>query len=291
METVMVQDSYWKAKAQLDQALVEFRRTGQLLPVTDLYEQFKADGSVITVEITTSLVLDPEGQPVQILGVSRDATERVSADRALKGALAERETLLKELGHRIKNTLAMTSGFLSLAKERVRDEADAGLFEDAQARVQAMATLYEHLLHSKDHSRIELSAYLRELCESLADAYVDKGRASIQVEGGEVCSDSKLAVSIGLAVNEALTNALKYARRSDRVLQISVVLETGEAPEVLRVTVRDDGIGLPPGFDAGNEGGLGFLIMRSLAQQLDGKLSVLVPTGGGTEVRFDLTLR
>jgi PAS domain S-box-containing protein len=290
METVMVPESYLKAKTQLDQALVEFRRTGQLLPVTDVYEQFKVDGSVITVEITTSLVLDPEGQPVQILGVSRDATERVAAERALKTALAERETLLKELGHRIKNTLALTSSFLSLAKERVKDEADAGLFEDAQSRVQAMATLYEHLLHSKDHSHIELATYLRELCGSIADAYVDKGHASIQVEGGAVRTDSKLAVSIGLAVNEALTNALKYARRSDRVLRIAVVLEPGASPGTLRVTVRDDGIGLPAGFDAGNEGGLGFLIMRSLTQQLDGIFSVLVPPGGGTEVRFDLSL-
>ena len=290
MHSVMVPDSYMKAKAQLDQALVEFRHTGQLVPVTDLYEQYKADGSVITVEITTSLVLDPEGQPVQILGVSRDATERVAAERALKAALAERETLLKELGHRIKNTLAMTSSFLSLAKDRVKDPLDAALFEDAQSRVQAMVTLYEHLLHSKDHSHIELATYLRELCESIADAYADEGGAAIQVEGRDVLTDSKLTVCIGLAVNEALTNALKYARRPDRVLHISVVLETGVAPDVLRVTVRDDGIGLPSGFDAESASGLGFLIMRSLAQQLGGRLSVFVPPGGGTEVRFDVAL-
>jgi PAS domain S-box-containing protein len=290
MDRVMVPASYAKAKAQLDQALVEFRRTGQLVPVTDLYEQYRSDGSVIIVEITTTLILDPEGQPVQILGVSRDATERVAAERALKAALAERETLLKELGHRIKNTLAMTSGFLSLAKERVKDEADAGLFEDAQSRVQAMATLYEHLLHSKDHSHIELATYLRDLCGSIDDAYADEGGSSIQVEGLEVLSDSKRAISIGLAVNEALTNALKYARRPDRVLRITVVLEAGKSPDLLCVIVRDDGVGLPPDFDAENAGGLGFLIMRSLAQQLNGNLSVLVPPGGGTEVRFDLTL-
>jgi PAS domain S-box-containing protein len=290
MDKVMVPASYAKAKAQLDQALVEFRHTGQLAPFTDLYEQYKSDGSVIIVEITTTLILDPEGQPEKLLGVSRDATERVAADRALKSALEERETLLKELGHRIKNTLAMTSSFLSLAKDRVKDPLDAALFEDAQSRVQAMVTLYEHLLHSKDHSHIELATYLRELCESIVDAYADEGEAAIKVEGREVLTNSKLAVSVGLAVNEALTNALKYARRPDRVLRVTVVLETGASPDSLRVTVRDDGIGLPSGFDAGSADGLGFLIMRSLAQQLNGNLSVLVPPGGGTEVRFDLAL-
>ena len=290
MTQVMVPASYIKAKAQLDQVLTEFSRTGQLFPVTDLYEQYKADGSIITVEITTTIILDPDGQPVQILGISRDATERVASERALKSALEERETLLKELGHRIKNTLAMTSGFLSLAKARVKDPSDAGLFEDAQSRVQAMATLYEHLLHSKNHANIELASYLRELCESIADAYTEAAGVSIQVEGEEVRSDSKLAVSIGLAVNEALTNALKYAKRPDRMLQISVLLERGETPESLRVIVRDNGVGLPPGFDAETASGLGFMIMRSLAQQLNGKLFLAVPPGGGTEVWFDINL-
>jgi len=290
MDKVMVPDSYWKAKAQLDQALVEFRHTGQFVPITDLYEQYKSDGTVITVEITSTLILDPEGQPVQILGVSRDATERIAAERALKTALAERETLLKELGHRIKNTLAMTSGFLSLAKARVKDEADAELFEDAQSRVQAMATLYEHLLHSKDQSHIDVASYLRELCKSIADAYAEQGGALIQVEGIEVQSNSKLAVSIGLAVNEALTNALKYARRPGCVLRILVILEPGKTPGSLCVIVRDDGIGLPSGFDTENAGGLGFLIMRSLAQQLNGSLELVLPPGGGTEIRFEFVL-
>ena len=290
MDAVMVPESYHKLKAQLDQALVEFSRTGQFFPVTDLYEQYTVDGSIITVETTTSFILDSEGQPLQLLGVSRNATERVAAERALKAALAERETLLKELGHRIKNTLAMTSSFLSLAKDRVKEASDADLFKDTQARVQAMASLYEHLLHSKDHSHIELAIYLRELCDSIAGAFADEGGASIQVEGWEVITSSKMAISIGLAVNEALTNALKYGRKADRALQVSVLLEKGKAPDALGVIVRDNGKGLAPGFDSGSEGGLGFLIMRSLAQQLNGTLSVDAPPGGGTEVRFDVSL-
>ncbi|MGD9941203.1 MAG: sensor histidine kinase [Clostridia bacterium] len=290
LDKILTPDSYRKALAQIDQALVEFSQTGHFFPVTDLYEQYRVDGSIITVEITTSFILDSEGQPAQLLGVSRNATDRVAAERSLKAALADRETLLRELGHRIKNTLAMTSGFLSLAKARVKDAADAGLFEDAQSRVQAMATLYEHLLHAKDQSHIELATYLRELCESIAFAYAGDGRSTIQVAGEEVLTDSKLAVSVGLAVNEALTNALKYARKPDRVLNIKVLLEMGASPDSLRVIVRDDGIGLPSGYDANTSGGLGFLIMRSLAQQLDGKLCLATPPGGGTDVLFELTL-
>lgn len=282
MDRSMRPESYKKSMAQLSQGLTEFRRTGLVIPITDLYEQPHIDGSVRNVEITTTLLLDADGQPEKLLGVSRDATDRVSAENALKAALGERDTLLRELGHRIKNTLTMTASLLSLAQGMVRDEADAVLFEDSRSRVQAMSALYDQLLHSRSQSSIGLGEYLGDLCSSLLDAYSPDGGMSLAMDVSGIEVDSHKAVSLGLAVNEAVTNALKYASKPGQTLSVRVDSRRLADGAGFELTISDDGKGLPVGFDPKKSDGLGFLLIRTLAEQLGGSLSVRSSPGGGT---------
>ncbi len=286
MERSMRPESFNKSMAQLAQGLVEYRRTGSFTPLTDVYEQPHADGTVRHVEITTTFLLDADGEPEKLLGVSRDATERVSAERALKAALEERDTLLKELGHRIKNTLAMTGSLLSLAQGMVRDPDDATLFEESRARVQAMAVLYDRLLHSRSQSSIGLGDYLGDLCSALADAYAHADGLSLVMDVTGVEVDSRRAVSLGLAVNEAVTNALKYAAVPGRPLTLRIASSRRHGGESFDLSIADDGAGLPAGFDPAAGGGLGFLLIRSLAEQLGAGLEVRSAPGQGTELRI-----
>jgi PAS domain S-box-containing protein len=269
-----------KARAQMAERMEQYLVSGKLVPLTDLYEQRHKDGSLRTVEITTTVLLDAQGLPEEVLGVSRDATARVVADKLLKAALQERDILLSELGHRIKNTLSLTSSLLSLAKSKVHDPADGELFEESQSRVHAMALLYERLLKSKAQGSIDFKAYLKELCAGLMQAYTPRSAsggaaedgAAIDLDLDDVSMDSSRAVSLGLAVNEALTNSFKYALRPDTVLRIRVRARFED--ERLCLSIADNGPGLPAGFSIEQSEGLGFQLIRALALQLKGSLSL-----------------
>ncbi|HAE22054.1 MAG TPA: hypothetical protein DCG47_07000, partial [Spirochaetaceae bacterium] len=198
--------------------------------------------------------------------------------------------ILSELGHRIKNTLSLTSSLLSLAKSKVRDEADGELFEESQSRVHAMSLLYERLLKSTAQGSIDFTAYLKELCAGLMQAYTPTGAAGAMAKEGaaielvldEMTMDSSRAVSLGLAVNEALTNSFKYAAKPGTVLRIRV--EATIADERMCLRISDNGPGLPGGFSIDQSEGLGFQLVKALALQLKGSLSLrnLPPDADGS---------
>jgi PAS domain S-box-containing protein len=299
LEDSLAPASSAKARAQMEERMGQYLASGKLMPLTDLYEQRHKDGSLRTVEITTTVQLDAQGLPEAVLGVSRDATERVVADKALKAAIQERDILLSELGHRIKNTLSLTSSLLSLAKSKVRDEADAELFEESQSRVHAMALLYERLLKSTTQGSIDFKAYLKELCAGLMQAYTPQaadgdlaeGLASIELELDEFSMDSSRAVSLGLAVNEALTNSFKYAARPGTALRIRVRVTIAEGR--IRLCIADNGPGLPTGFSVEDSEGLGFQLIKALALQLKGSFSLRnLPQGenGLTGLELELSI-
>ncbi len=272
MESSMTPESFRNAMGKLQAGMESLSRGVRPAPITDYYDQPCKDGSVKTVEITTSVIYDEAGAPTHVLGVSRDATERVRDKAALESALRRSELLFRELEHRVKNNLAMIAGLLSLASDHVRDPADAVLFEESLSRIQALSLVYDKLLKSRDVAQIELGSYLEDLCRSVAAAFTrEGGGVELRVERDEVTVNSKRAALVGLAVNELVTNALKYARRPGRVLYLG--LQVRSDPEVLTIRFSDDGPGLPEGFRIEEAEGLGFLLIRSLVSQLGGEFS------------------
>ena len=268
----MTPESFRNAMGKLQAGMESLSRGIRPAPITDYYDQPCKDGSVKTVEITTSVIYDEAGTPTHVLGVSRDATERVRDKAALESALRRSELLFRELEHRVKNTLAMIASLLSLASDHVRDPADAVLFEESQSRIQALSLVYDKLLKSSDVAQIELGSYLEDLCRSVTAAFTrDGGGVELRVERDEVAVNSKRAALVGLAVNELVTNALKYARRPGRALNLG--LQVRSDPEVLTIRFSDDGPGLPEGFRIEEAEGLGFLLIRSLVSQLGGEFS------------------
>lgn len=210
-----------------------------------------------------------------------EIAERKAVELALRASLTEKEVLLKEVHHRVKNNLQVVSSLLSLQALRFEDSSLAEPFLDSQSRVRAMALVHEKLYQSRDLSCIDFSEYLRDLTLFLLQAYIPKGlhmTPDIQCQSFTLPVDS--AIPCGLVLNELITNCLKHAfpgRTSGRV-EIKAWLDGGRA----HLMVHDDGVGLPDGFVLEKSDSLGLQLVTNLNRQLRGQLSLESDHSGTT---------
>ncbi len=213
--------------------------------------------------------------------------ELLASDRRLRRSLAEKEALLKEIHHRVKNNLQIVSSLLYLQEERLQDVAAAGILRDCQNRVKSMALIHEQLYGASDLSKIDFGRYLEELGGSLSDAYGrDPDRVGLSLQADDLLLGVDTAVPCGLIVNELVSNALKHAFPDDRRGTIEIVMRAA-AEDRVRISVADDGIGLPEHPAESGRQSLGLRLIDTLVRQLDGDLDV--ETGAGT--RFCITVK
>ncbi|MCW5889537.1 MAG: hypothetical protein KIT14_03200 [bacterium] len=204
----------------------------------------------------------------------------------LSAAKEQAEVLLTEIHHRVKNNLQVISSLLSLQSRALPSPEARSLFTDSQNRVRSMALVHEKLYQSQDLARVDFGAYARELVSHLAKVYQrDAGAVRVRVDAGAVALPIEQAVPCGLIVSELLSNALKYAFPDGRAGCVEVTLAQ-EPDGRHRLAVRDDGVGLPTGFDVRTGRTLGLRIVATLTDQLGGALTAT--TDGGTA--FVLTL-
>ena len=253
-----------------------------LEPFTDTYEMPCKDGSVKTVEITAKAVGDQEGRAVELVGITRDATQRIRDEVALKKALADKDVLFGELQHRVKNSLALIASLLSLESSSLPAGQARASLESARSRIDTIARLYQQLYSSRSVSDIRIGDYLRDVAASVVESLSDGG-AGIALDFGAVDAvlDTRRAVLVGLILNELVVNAIKYGCPGGRG---RIGIRLGKEGPGLRLAVSDEGPGLPPGFSLpgkGWEGGsLGFTLVSQLAGQLSGTLSAGQGPGG-----------
>jgi PAS domain S-box-containing protein len=215
-------------------------------------------------------------------GVSVDITEQVRSEQALAAALAVKETLLREVHHRVKNNLQIISSLLDMQAELLPDAAQRLVFQESQQRVQAMAMIHERLCGHDDLDRVDFREYVDAVTRGLFAAHgVDSGRVRLRLELAPVSLELNQAIPCGLILNELVTNALKYAFPDERVGEILVVLSSDKEDRIT-LRVADDGVGMPPGPDSKLSLGLG--IVRVLTKQLGG----VVETTPGDGVNFSL---
>ena len=197
-----------------------------------------------------------------ILGM---AIERQRYERNLKAALDRHQVLLKEISHRVKNSLQMVSSMLHLQASTADDEGLTAQLAEASSRVSAVGRAYERLAYDADVENIDLSAYLQAVC---ADAITVSSNCKLHFDGAHgIWLNADRAISLALIVNELVTNAVKYAFLNRHDGHIYVRLVRPNANQAL-VSVRDDGIGLPPDFNLSTSKGLGMRIVTALAKQL-----------------------
>src|SRR5215467_13413799 len=209
-----------------------------------------------------------------ILGM---AIERQRQERQLKAALDRHQVLLKEISHRVKNSLQIVSGMLHLQANRVDDDVLKEYLMQASGRVSAIGRAYERLTYDTDVENINLSPYLQEVCN---DAVSAAPRCKLEFSGGQgIQLDADRAISLALIVNELVSNAIKHAVGDRSQAHIWVQLARQD-DNTACLSVRDDGTGLPAEFDIGQSRGLGMRIVAGLAKQLGSTLSQRVPDRG-----------
>lgn len=213
-------------------------------------------------------------------------TDRKEAEFKLRQSLSEKEVLLKEVHHRVKNNLQVISSILSLQTAHVDgDERILELLRVSRDRIRSMSFIHESLYQNKDFSSIDMATYIDGLSRNLVMSYSLNGKVSLErnLQRAELVLDQ--AIPCGLILNELISNAFKHAFPNGRagVVRIGLKLEN----EQVSISVVDDGVGLPEGFNTKNDGNLGLELVRTLVDQLDGKLQVKAGLGVAYLLTFE----
>ncbi len=240
-------------------------------------EEFPAQASI-------SKVMD--GDRVILTAFLRDISERVDSEKQLRQALQEREVLLGEIHHRVRNNLQVVSSLLNLQARTTDDQYVRQAFEESQSRVQSMALIHQQLYEANSFSAVDLGDYVRRLAGHLFRSYgdtTDHIQLDIDIEGVSLAVDR--AAPCGLIINELLSNSLKYAFLDKQPGRIYVRAER-QPNESILLTIGDDGPGLPPNVGFWNTKTLGLRLVRTLVRQIDGELEVGDPPGAEFRIRF-----
>lgn len=225
-------------------------------------------------ETTIFPVVSPLGKVLRIVALWKDVTERRRAEARVQSSLEEKELLVKEIHHRVKNNLQVVCSLLSLQGSAIRERAVRRLFDETRDRVRSMASIHEMLYQSTDFARVDFSGYISTLASQLfSSCNISSERVKLETRMEPVSLGISLGVPCGLLINELMTNALVHAFPGNRTGTIAVSM--GETPDhSIRLSVRDDGIGLPPDLDIENTDTLGFQLVTTLVGQLNGTLEV-----------------
>ncbi|HRX84869.1 MAG TPA: histidine kinase dimerization/phosphoacceptor domain -containing protein [Phycisphaerae bacterium] len=243
----------------------------------------RRDGSEFPVDIMLGPV--EGGEHPKILCVVRDITERKQTERELT-TLREKEVLLKEIHHRVKNNLAVISSLFYLQSTYTEDENTIRILRECRDRVRSMALVHERLYRSENFAAVDFGEYARDLSEQLVRNLGDPARpVALRTRLASVPMSIGLAVPCGLILNELITNALKHAFPSgagDGTIEVSI---QRESDGVCHLTVADTGVGVPENVGGEDAHSLGLRLIRTLTRQIDGEFE-LAPAHPGTAARL-----
>ncbi|MDD8025811.1 MAG: PAS domain S-box protein [Acidobacteriota bacterium] len=243
----------------------------------------RRDGTEFHVLTNAKAAKDADGRMI-IEGILTDITAQKDNQQALAAALAEKNVLLQEVHHRVKNNLQVISSLLNLQSRYLSHPADAELFRESQRRIRSMALIHERLYQSKSLSRIEFGAYTQRLAENLIATHPHGGTpVRLKTDLKEVSLDIQTAIPCGLIVNELVMNSLKHAFPDGRPGEIRLGLQVDEEGRV-ELKIGDNGIGLPTDFSFATSDSMGMQIVEMLAGQLEGRLDI--GRENGTEFRL-----
>jgi len=248
----------------------------------------KADNTEFYAQLQCRAICDLEGKITHIRGVIIDINRLMLAEEQLKNSLREKEFLLKELHHRVKNNLALVSSMLNIQEEIARDPIVDHVFKSSRNRIKSMALVHEILYHSEDLGKIDFSQYINKLLDHLSYSYgTRKTGPSLKIRIGDIKMPINKAIPCGLIINELATNAFKYAFTGDKAGEIRIELSIKD-DKSCQLLIGDNGVGLPADLEVGNTKSFGFTLLTILINQLKGSFEI--DRGGGTTFRITFPL-
>ncbi|WP_321210982.1 sensor histidine kinase [Methanothermobacter sp. DP] len=241
----------------------------------------KRNREMIPVEIKVDMV-DFDGERYAVL-VARDITERLKMEGELRKSLREKEVLLSEIHHRVKNNLQIISSLLSLQSHSIKDPTCRNILEESQDRIRSMGLIHEQLYRSGDFSSIDFGVYASRLLKNLQRSYSHGKDIELSLEADDIKVSLETSIPLGLILSELVTNALKHAFRGRDRGRITVRLKERDSDCILEV--KDDGVGFNK-EDLRNSNSLGFKLVEILTEQLEGTLTFSGEDGGFFRIEF-----
>ncbi|MCE9531672.1 MAG: PAS domain S-box protein [Planctomycetes bacterium] len=246
---------------------------------------FHKDGHIVWIILNGSIVRDTQGKPLYCIAHVQDITERKLTEERMLASLEEKQVLLREIHHRVKNNLQVISSLLDLQSQYSKDPATVEMFRESQNRVRSMALVHERLYQSETLANIDFANYLGDLVGYLSSTYrVDTGMIHFELDLEPVHLSIDSAVPCGLLVNELVSNCLKYAFPNQR--EGNVWLSLVQTGDDVILTVQDDGVGLAEEITLRNSKTFGLRLVAALTEQLHGVVKIDRTQGTSVQITF-----
>ena len=263
--------------------LLEVKKTKK--PVIVEHIHYDANANPRSLEIHGFPIFDSEGNVVQMIEYSLDITERKQAEEQIKSSLQEKEVLLHEIHHRVKNNMQVISSLLNLQEREIGDERLNEIFENCRNRISAMALVHDNLYRSNDLANINFSEYISSLASTLFQTYRTTGRIALKMDLEDISLSIDSAIPCGLILNELISNSLKHAFPGDREGEIRIDL-CSDSDDNITLIVSNNGVEFPADLDFRNTESLGLQLVNILTQQLDGTIELDRSSGTAFKIRF-----
>jgi PAS domain S-box-containing protein len=247
--------------------------------------RLRKDNTPIDVSLTISPIKDISGQIVGASTIAHDITERKKRRRNINASLKEKEVLLREIHHRVKNNMQIISSLLNLQIQYLNEEESVNVLMESQNRVKSMAIIHEKLYQSHDLNSIKIAEYVKSLVKDLFYSYnitEDRIESIINIE--DIKLNIETAIPCGLILNELVSNSLKYAFPNKREGKIKVSIHTKE--DGYELNISDNGIGFPDELDFKNTDSLGLQLVNNLTDQIDGSIELERNNGTNFSINF-----
>ncbi|MBC7363963.1 MAG: PAS domain S-box protein [Candidatus Aminicenantes bacterium] len=245
----------------------------------------RKDGQKRSIELSIGHVTPSENLSGVYIAIFRDITDRLELEQRLRQMLQEKEVLIREIHHRVKNNLQLILSLLRLQFYESSDPQVKEALKDAMNRVRSIALIYEGLLRNERVDRINLKPYFEKIAAHVLNLFAEKARSlQVNLELEEIEVDISLAHPCGLILSELMSNALKHAFPEGKGA-LTVTLKKSQN-DLINLTVADDGVGLPPDLSSSKTSSLGWQIIRDLVEQLSGRIEVKVNNGSEIKISF-----
>jgi two-component sensor histidine kinase len=261
--------------------ILELAEQGLLTEKEMLFKNFKGE----EVHCYTNWHITDASMKIVILSIV-DVTSHRKLEKELRQALKDKDFLIKEINHRVKNNLTVLQSLVSLQSSSIKDSTTKGYLEDFGNRIRTLSMVHERLYKTDDVHTIEMNDYISSLATQIYRSFViDKTAIKLELDVSKTMLHMKEAIPCALIINELLTNAIKYAFpfKNDGKVTISF---TEEQKGKYNLVIRDTGVGLPDGFDMNMSGGLGMKVVQALVSQLNGSLGVKGDKGTMFTINF-----
>lgn len=242
------------------------------------------DGTVKDIEVGDVPIMYDNQFAVQL--VVRDITERKKLENKLKKSLEEKDLMMKEIHHRVKNNLMVIQSLLHLQSRYIKDEDALNIFKESQNRAKSMALIHQRLYQSDDLKRIDFGDYARNLATDLFHTNATRPELiKLNIDVENLMVDVNMAIPLGLILNELLTNSLKHAFPDGR--KGAIIVKFYKDGSKFHLSVDDDGIGIPKDLDYTKSKSLGLRLVNSLSEQIDAEVDVDRSNGTKFEIIFE----